>query len=327
MIRIFKGVAVFLSTVFFTNSVLAGNVADWPEKEITIVVPYSAGGTTDITARKIASEMEKRLDVRVIIKNQPGAGSTLATQRFSLLKDDNYTLIMASPGHVIGKALYPGLTYDPLDDFTFIHSLLHISNIMTVPLDSPYDSVEAFVKGAKEKGNFTFSSSGVGSSIHLSAELFKKLSGIQMTHVPFKGSAKAMPAILNGDVDVVFENASAIVPHIKNEKVKPLATTSLDGVVDFPELPSVAVAGKEVGLADFSVESWFGLLAKKGMDEAVAEKLRKVVSEASQAESFKAFAKARSGQVGLLVGKDFEQFIDNENKKWSVVVKELNLSK
>lgn len=234
---------------------------------------------------------------------------------------------MASPGHVIGKSLYPGLTYDPLEDFTFIHSLLHISNIMTVPIDSPYDSVEAFVKGAKEKGNFTFSSSGVGSSVHLSAELFKKLAGIQMTHVPFKGSAKAMPAILNGDVDVVFDNASAIVPHIKNEKVKPLATTSLDGVVGFPELPSIAVAGKNVGLADFSVESWFGLLAKKGMDEAVAEKLRKIVSEASQAESFKAFAKARSGQVGQLAGKNFEQFVDNENKKWSAVVKELNLSK
>lgn len=315
--------AAILSATVMTQA----SADEWPEKELTIVAPYSAGGTTDITARKIAAEMEKILKTPVIIENKPGAGSTLATEKFSREKPDDYTLIMASPGHVIGKSLYPNLKYDPINDFTFLHSSLHISNIMTVPADSPYNTVEEFVAGAKENGNFTFSSSGVGSSIHLSGELFKKLAGVQMTHVPFKGSAKAMPAILNGDVDVVFENAPAIAPHIKAGKVKALAATSLDGAVGFPDLPTVAEAGKNVGLADFSAESWFGILGKKDMSPEVAAKLQEVLAQVMQSEEFQAFAAERSGRPGYLSGEDFKNFAQAENEKWSAVAADLELAK
>ena len=183
-------------------SVSTAQAQDWPTDDVRLIVPYAPGGTTDVLSRRVANLLQEELNANVVVENRPGAGSTVATGRLARGgRDVDHTIMMASPGHAIGAAIYPNLTYDPVEDFVFIQNLIDIPNVMVVPADSPYNNVLEFVEAAKEQ-NMTFSHSGVGSSIHMSGELFKTLTGTNMTAVPFAGSGAALPALLGGDVDV-----------------------------------------------------------------------------------------------------------------------------
>ena len=176
-------------------SVSTAQAQDWPTDDVRLIVPYAPGGTTDVLSRRVANLLQEELNANVVVENRPGAGSTVATGRLARGgRDVDHTIMMASPGHAIGAAIYPNLTYDPVEDFVFIQNLIDIPNVMVVPADSPYESVIEFVEAAKEE-NMTFSHSGVGSSIHMSGELFKTLTETNMTAVPFAGSGAALPAL------------------------------------------------------------------------------------------------------------------------------------
>lgn len=299
--------------------------AEWPEDDIRLVVPYAAGGTTDITSRKVADLLQRELGVNVIVENRPGAGSTIATARLARGgRGSDHTILMASPGHTIGAAIYPNLPYDPLEDFRFLRNVIVIPNVMTVPADSPYDTVDEFVKAAQEK-NMTFSSAGVGSSIHMSGELFKTLTGSNMTHVPFNGSGEALPALLSGDVDVSFENMPTVLPHIRDGKLKALAVTTAERSPFLPDVPTVQEAGAEYGLENYETSAWFGLIAHKDIPEEAAKKLEAALDKVVSSESMQEFLPQLGAVAGQKSGEEFKAFVASELKKWAEVAETANV--
>ncbi|OEY66385.1 Bug family tripartite tricarboxylate transporter substrate binding protein [Marinobacter sp. X15-166B] len=299
---------------------------EWPTDNIRLVVPYSAGGTTDLLTRKVADLLQKELTT-VVVENRPGAGSTVATGQLARGgRGSDHMLLMASPGHTIGASIYPNLRYDPVEDFTFVRNVINIPNVMVVPVVSPYNTVAEFIEGAREK-ELSFSSSGIGSSIHMSGELFKSMTKTNMVHVPFRGSGEALPALLSGDVDVSFENMPTVYPHIKSGKLKALAVTTAEASEFLPGVPTIREAGKGYGLEDFETSAWFGLIAHKSFPEEGIDKLQAALDKVMASEEFKNFLPQFGAEAGRVSGDEFRQFIESELQKWSAVAEDANLKR
>ncbi|NVJ93901.1 MAG: tripartite tricarboxylate transporter substrate binding protein [Methylocystaceae bacterium] len=299
---------------------------EWPTKTVKLIVPYAAGGTTDITTRKIAELLTDKLDENIIVENRPGAGSTKGTSMLAKGRGASHVLLMASPGHVIGPAIYPGIDYDPVKDFKFIRNIIDVPNVMVVSGDSPYNTVAEFIEDAKNK-EMTFGSSGVGGSLHMSGELLKSMTGLNLTHVPFRGSGESVPAVISGDVDFSFENLPVAMPHIKAGKMKALAVTTAERSPYLPDVPTMQEAGKGYGLETFKVSAWFGLIAHKSFSEEASLKMQKLLDEVIKTEDFKEFMKTRGAVAGVQAGDDFKAFIQDEVKKWAVVAEKANVKK
>ena len=290
---------------------------DYPIRRITIIVPYSAGGATDVLSRQVADILSRMLDQTVTVENRPGAGATLGTTQAARARPDGYTLFMGQvSSHGIAPAVYKNLQYDPVADFAPIKLMLTIPNVMVVNKESPYMTVRAFLENADGK---TFGSSGVGSSIHLSGEMFKSMTGVDMTHVPFRGSGEAVPALLSGDVDVMFDNLPSAMPHIQSGALRALAVTTPERAAALPDVPTLDELDIPA-LDGFSARSWFGLLAPSGADPAVIAILSEALDQVLASDEFLAFVKTRGGQGGSGTPEQFSSFIDDELAKWSKVV-------
>lgn len=299
---------------------------EWPEDNIRLVVPYSAGGTTDLLSRKVADMLQKELGT-VIVENRPGAGSTVATGQLARGgRGSDHMLLMASPGHTIGASLYPNLRYDPLEDFVFVRNIINIPNVMVVPSDSPYNTVAEFVEAGLNQ-QLTFSSPGIGSSVHMSGELFKNMTKTNLVHVPFRGSGEALPALLSGDVDVAFENMPTVYPHIQSGKLKALAVTTAQASEFLPGVLTMQQAGKGYGLETYETSAWFGLIAHKSFPDAGMVKLQAALDNMMSGDEFKAFLPKFGAEAGKAVGDDFHQFIQDELRKWSDVAEKANLKR
>jgi len=310
-------------------SLSLGGVAqadEWPEDNIRLVVPYSAGGTTDLVSRKVADLLQKELTT-VVVENRPGAGSTVATGQLARGgRGSDHTLLMASPGHTIGASLYPNLRYDPVADFAFVRNVISIPNVMVVPASSPYNTVAEFVEAARNQ-EMSFSSAGIGSSIHMSGELFKSLTQTKLVHVPFRGSGEALPALLSGDVDVSFENLPTVYPHIQSGKLKALAVTTRTASEFLPDVLPMQQAGKGYGLENYETSAWFGLIAHKSFPEEGMVKLQAALDRVMAGEDFQKFLPQFGAEAGTVVGDDFRQFVQDELEKWSDVAEKANLKR
>ncbi|MGQ4878091.1 Bug family tripartite tricarboxylate transporter substrate binding protein [Billgrantia sp. LNSP4103-1] len=306
-------------------SLSAAQADEWPSDDVRLVVPYAPGGTTDVLSRRVADLLQEELDTNVVVENRPGAGSTVATGRLARGgRDVDHTILMASPGHSIGAAIYPDLAYDPVEDFVFLQNLIDIPNVMVVPADSPYDSVEEFVEAAKQE-NMTFSHSGVGSSIHMSGELFKTLTETNMTAVPFAGSGAALPALLGGDVDVSFENMPTVLSHIKSGDLKALAVTSAERSEHLPDVPTLSEVG-DYNLDQFVTTAWFGLIAHESFPEEAQDAMREALEAVMQREEFLDFAEQLGAEPGQVAGEEFKQFIAEEVERWQEVAEQAGIS-
>lgn len=305
-------------------SVSSAQAQEWPSDDIRLVVPYGPGGTTDVLSRSVADLLQDELDINVVVENRSGAGSTVATGRLARGgRGADHTILMASPGHAIGAAIYPDLTYDPVEDFVFIQNMIDIPNVMVVPADSPYDNVSDFVEAAKEE-NMTFSHSGVGSSIHMSGELFKTLTETNMTAVPFSGSGAALPALLGGDVDVSFENMPTVYSHIQSGDLKALAVTSADRSEYLPDVPTLNEIG-EYNLDQFITTAWFGLIAHETFPEKGVNVLQEALQEVMEREQFTDFVDQLGAQKGAIAGEEFKAFIADEVARWDEVAAEAGI--
>lgn len=292
---------------------------DYPERRITIIVPYSAGGSTDVLARQVADSLTTILNETVTVENRPGAGATLGTTQAANARPDGYTLFMGQvSSHGIAPAVYANLQYDPIEDFEPIQLLISIPNVMVVNADSPYTTVAEFIEGASSE-SLTFGSSGTGSSIHLSGEMFKSRIGADMTHVPFRGSGEAVPALLAGDVDVMFDNLPSAMPHIQSGALRPLAVTTPQRAESLPDVPTL----DELDIAEldgFAARSWFGLLAPAGTDPEIVATLNAALSEVLASDAFVAFADNRGAQIEGGSPEEFASFIEAELDSWATVV-------
>ena len=293
--------------------------AQYPTKPIKIVVPFPAGGTTDILARAVAADLQKAFGQAVVVENKAGAGGNLGSDSVAKSSPDGYTLLMGTVGtHAINVSLYPKMPYDAVKDFAPVSLVAGVPNVLVASPSFPVNSVKDLVDAAKKAPDkITFASSGSGTSIHLSGELFKQLAGVQMTHVPYKGSSAALPDVISGQVNVMFDNAPSVIQHIRGGKLKAVAVTSDKRSPALPGVPTIA----ESGLPGFEASSWFGVLAPAATPKDIVDKLSGAIAKSLQTPEMK---ERLAGQGAVAVGNTPEQFsahIKSEIDKWSKVVK------
>jgi len=296
----------------------------WPTKPVRIVVPFPPGGTTDIVARAIGIELQKMWQQPVVIENRPGAGGNIGADLVAKSPPDGYTLLMGTVGtHAINQALYTQsgnkMAFDPVRDFVPITLVAGVPNVMVVNAKLPVNTVTEFIAYAKERpGQLNMASSGNGTSIHLSGELFKTVTGVYMVHFPYRGSAPALTDLLAGTMTVMFDNLPSALPHIKSGQLKALAVTSR---TRSPALPNVPTVEEAAGLKGFEASSWFGLFAPAGTPRAIVDKVQSDVAKALSNPEVRERFIGQGADPGGNTPEQFAAFIKAETDKWTRVVK------
>ena len=291
----------------------------YPSKPITIVVPFSAGGTTDILARIVGVKLGETLGETVIIDNRPGAGGNIGAALVAKAKPDGYTLLMGTVGtHAINQTLYPKLSFDPIKDFAPLTRVANLPNLLVVHPSVPVKNVQELIAYAKANpGKLNFGSSGNGSSIHLSGELFKNMTGIDMQHVPYKGSAPAVTDLLGGQISMMFDNMPSAIQHVKSGKLRPLAVTTTKRSPALPNVPTIA----ESGVKGYEATSWFGLLAPAGTPPALVNRLNAELVKILAMPDVKKQMAEQGAETYSETPAAFSAFIKSETAKWAKVVK------
>ena len=311
--------------------VLAFAAADaqekYPSKPLKIVVPFAPGGSTDIFARLVADKLAVALAQPVVVENRGGASGNIGAEAVAKSPPDGYTVLMATTGVMaINNALYKSITYDAARDFEPVIYIASITNVLIVAVDSPYKNVAELVAAAKQSpGKLTFASAGAGASTHMSAELFKAMAGVDLLHVPYKGSGPAMPDILSGRVSMMFENMPGAVSYIKSGKMRVLAVTGLKRTPALPDVPTVAEAGADVGLRGYESLSWSGFTVPAGTPRDIVLRLnRETAAIIATAEMKQKLADQGAEAVGG-PPEAFAAHIRAEREKWGRLVRERNI--
>lgn len=298
--------------------------AAWPTKPVRIVVPFTPSGTTDILARSLAPELERAFGQVFIVENKAGAGGNVGSDLVAKSAHDGYTLLMGTVGtHAINPALYSKMPYDAVHDFAPITLVAGVPNVLVMnPANADtykIHNVADLIRYAKaHPGKLNMASSGNGTSIHLSGELFKSMTGTFMLHIPYRGSGPALLDLMGGTMDLMFDNLPSALPHIKAGKLKALAVTSAQRSAALPELPTIAEAGPVPG---FDASSWFGLFAPAGTPPDIVNRVQQETAKAFQAPALKARMLAQGAIPGGQSPAEFTKFIAAETKKWAHVVK------
>ena len=295
---------------------------NYPNKPIKLVVGFAPGGATDIVARLIGVEMEKRLGQPIVIDNKAGGGSNIGAAEAARGKPDGYTLFMMTVAQTINPAVYSKLTYNTQKDFEPIALTMSSPSVLVVNPNVPAKTASELVAWAKANpGKLTMASSGAGGSPHMAAELFKLRTGIEYLHVPYKGANPAMNDVLSGVVLGGFKTATAAIPQIKAGKVRALAVAAPQRLAQLPDVPTMA----EAGFPDINVTSWNGIVAPAGTPKAIVDKLNAVVNEVlKNPEVVAQFEKRAAVPVGGSPAY-FRAFIDRELKSWADVAKAANV--
>ena len=301
-----------------------GAAGAWPTKPVRIVVPFAPGGTTDILARALAPELGKAFGQSFIVENKPGAGGNTGADLVAKSPADGYTLLMGTVGtQSINPALYPKMPYDAVKDFAPITLFAGVPNVLVMnPAKAAaykITDVKSLIVFAKANpGKLNMASSGNGTSIHLSGELFKTMSGTYMVHFPYRGSGPALLDLIGGTMDLMFENLPSALPQIKAGKLVALAVTSGERSVALPDVPTVAEAGP---LKGFEASSWFGLLAPAGTPPDIVNRLQQETAKALAVPALKERLVSQGAIPSGNTPAQFTQFIAAEAKKWAQVVK------
>ena len=292
---------------------------DYPSRPIRIVVPFSPGGAVDGPTRAIAQELSKRLKQQVIIDNRPGAGATIGSEVVAKALPDGYTLLLASQTNAISASLYPRLSFNPIDDFVGISLLGREPGVLVVHPSLPAKSVAELVALAKDRpGQLNYASSGNGSGQHLFMALFTTMAGIQLTHVPYRGSGQATTDLLGGTVPMAMPGTAGMVGHIKAGKLRPLAVSGVTRSPQLPEVPTLA----ESGLPGYSAYVWLGLLAPKGTPAAIIERLyRELIAALATPEVKNYMTEAGIEPVGSTPA-EMDSYFREERDRWARVVKD-----
>jgi len=295
---------------------------EWPAKPIRIVVPFAAGGTSDILARALGERLQAALKQTVIIDNKAGAGGVIGADSVAKSAPDGTTFLLGTiASHAINPVLNPKMPYDAAKDFASVILLGSISNVLLVGADQPYKNVKELIAAVKAKPGMPFASAGQGSSQHMSGEAFRLLAGVELTHVPYKGSAPAIQDVIGGQIPMSFETATVALPHIQSGKVRALAVTSAKRSKVLPDTPTL----QEAGVAGFDVSSWQALYAPAGTPAAIVKRLNaeieKIIAEPEM--------KARMDGLGLdhspNTPEQFTAFGQSELVKWAKIVKDGNV--
>jgi tripartite-type tricarboxylate transporter receptor subunit TctC len=295
----------------------------WPARFVRLIVPFPPGGGTDAIARLVAGKLSDIWGQQLVVENRGGGAANIGTEAVVRSEPDGYTMLIASMPLAVNRFLFPSLNYDPIADLAPVSLICEYPNIMAVPMGSPARSVEDFIAYAKANpGKVTFASSGHGTSVHLSGELFKRMARVEMMHVPYRGAGPALNDLLPGRVDVMFNNIGAVLPLIQAGKLRGLAVTTAKRTPAAPQLPPIA----EVGVPGFDVSSWYAFFAPAKTPPEILQKMH--------ADTVAALAdpvtKERLEQLGVVVVGSTPQalaaFLKSEMEKWGPVIKEAGIS-
>jgi tripartite-type tricarboxylate transporter receptor subunit TctC len=303
----------------------AVRAADYPSRPIRLVVPYAAGGPTDVQARLIAEYLGRDLKQSVFVENKAGAQGAIGAEAVAHGEPDGYTLLFtAGSVIVLNPMLYKKLSYDPDRELRVLAVVTDLPMVTIVHPSVPAKTLAEFVAYAKQNpGKLNFGSAGTGGVGHLSGEIFKETAGIDMTHVPYKGAGPALQDLISGQIQVLFETVGTALPPVKTGLVRPLGVSSAERIADLPDLPTIA----ESGYPDYRVSVWYGLAAPAGVPEEVAQAVSASMTRALNDETFRA-SLTRIGFWPLRARNEaaIKAFIDADKARWSAVIKKLNIS-
>ena len=295
----------------------------YPSQTVKIVVPFPAGGTTDILARQLANTLQKQWGQTVIVDNKGGASGTIFSEQLTHMPADGYTLMLTATHHVINPGLYKNLKYNTRTDFTPLAMVAAVPNVLVVnPGFAPRSVTELITYAKANPGKVNFGSSGNGGANHLSGELFKLLAGVDMVHIPYKGAAPALNDLLGGQIPVMFDSVPGVLPHIQGGKLRALGVTSLKRSPALPDVPTI----DEAGIKGFEATAWFGLYAPPRMDPALRDKLANDVLKALQSPQIRNDFSSKGAEPGSMTQAQFAAFVDAELTKWLKVIADANVT-
>ena len=295
----------------------------YPNRPIRLIVPFPAGGATDILARALSQKLGEKLGQTVVVDNRPGAGGTIGADAASKATPDGYTLLLSTPStHSIGPVVNPKIPYNAQTDFTPIGYVATVPNIVLVPQSSPAKTMAQFIALAKSKpGQLNYASSGNGTIVHLTTELFKAQSGTFIVHIPYRGTALAIPDLVSGKLDLLIDSLVSGMPHVKDGKLRALAITSAKRSSLAPDLPTVA----EV-LPGFESSTWFGLYGPKGLPADIVARVNAAMNASlADAETKERFARLGAEPTGG-TPQAFEQVVQLETARWKKIISERQLT-
>lgn len=301
-----------------TNAQTDKSKAVWPKQAIRIVVTFTPGGAPDILARVLAESWQHSLGVPVLVENRPGYGGNIGADLVAKSDPDGYTLLIGTVGiHAINGALYEKLSFHPINDFTPISFLASTPNVLVVNKKLGVSNLQELVDLAKSKPNeLTFGSSGVGTSLHMSGELFKEMTGVQIRHIPYKGRAQSLPDLISGRISMLFDNLSSSLSLIKAGEVQALAVTTLKRSPVAPEIPTMA----EQGLPGFEAISWFSLMAPANLPPTLQKRLNLLTRQALNQTEVKKKLLASGLDPAPGSPQALSNLIQSETNKWGRVV-------
>lgn len=307
--------AVFISTAMSMPAV----AQQYPTKPIKLILPFPTGGATDVMSRILAEKLTPRLGQTVIVENKPGAGTMLASEYVAKAPADGYTLLMAASSLVIAPSLYSKVNYDPIKDFTPVTQVAAVIHLVVVNPNLPVKSIQDLIAYLKANpGKVSYGSTGSGTSTHLEAELFKKMAGVEIQHIPYKGSTPALADLVGGQTSMMFDPIASSKPYLESGRLRALAVTTGQRSVSAPELPTVA----ESGLPGYEAMPWLGIVAPAGTPKVIVDRLYKEVSEVLKMQD----VQDRFKSLGLdIIGNSpaqFATFIAQDQKKWDQVIKD-----
>jgi tripartite-type tricarboxylate transporter receptor subunit TctC len=309
---------LFVSTLITLSAAASAFAADvYPSRTIRWIVPYPPGGTTDILARIMGQRLSERLGQQVLIDNRPGAGNNIGAELAIKSTADGYTVFLVNPANAINATLYKNLSFNFLRDMAPVAGLVRVPNVMEVTMSLPVRSVADFINHVKANpGKVILASSGSGTSVHLSGELFKSMTGLEMTHVPYKGAGPAFPDLIGGQVHVMFDNMPSSIEFIRGGKLRALGVTTAKRSAQLPDVPTVAET-----VPGYEASAWFGMGAPIGTPAEVIAKLNREINEILAEPKIKARLAELGGDSIAGTPANFWKIHTDETEKWAKVVK------
>jgi len=321
--------AVFFATLFlltgYASAQTGGSKASpWPKQAIRIVVTFPAGGAPDILARVLAESWQTSLSVPIVVENRPGMGGNIGADVVAKSSPDGYTLLIGTVGiHAINGALYSKMPFDPIADFTPISFLASTPNVLVVNKQLGVNSLRELIALAKSKPNLlTFGSSGIGTSLHMSGELFNEMAGLQIRHIPYKGRAQSLPDLLGGRISMLFDNLSSALPLIQQQEIIALGVTTLKRSPAAPDIPTLA----EQGLPGFEAVSWFSLMAPAGLPADIQQQLNRMTIDALSKPDVRQKLLTSGLEPNPGSPRDLSKLILDESLKWSRLIKKAGIT-
>ena len=317
-----KALALLVAIVLCAGGAVAQE--RYPQKPLRIVVPFAPGGSTDIIARLIGERLSGALGQPVVIENRPGAAGNIGAEIVARSAPDGYTLLMATTGVMsINNALYKNMSFDSSTNFDYVVFVASITNVLIVAADSPLHNVAELIAEAKRSpGKLSFASSGAGSSTHMSAELFKIMAGVDLLHVPYKGSGPALPDVITGRVSMMFENMPGAVPYVRAGTVRALAVTGLRRTSALPEVPTVT----ESGILGYESLSWSGIAVAAGTPRDVIARLNREINAILAAPEMRQRLADQGAEAVGGTPEAFAEHAKRERDKWSRVIRDANIA-